>query len=472
MINSNYNTVEGVVRSGKTVFIDPGTSRVLLWVKSKSYLSNTLVVNNGYLFVSKQPVPANIDIANDEYWAAVTWPYITLKNSIDQLSLKFDNYNTQYASDKLTAEKQVAVINNSIKSLQDNKLDAPKTDFPGTQLLAVSCDREGNNSQTLLTLVVEGNPVTPKFNVVGRNLRGVGRIVTLADDDDDAHAYDILNREYANFNLVKQHQANANYIKNIRLTVDDDYKLKINAYNGYGNLILQSNVVDLPIESLVTNVSYNDTNNDLVITLQNGNKLSVPLDNIISGLATTSQLQNKLDLIEPPTRETDFVMVVKDYDGFRQIQRMGTYTPKTSYTDFMPVLRGMQGQIKGQTPPLANQTDLDLINRGELTEKLGGKLDKATNVTGFQIYGTKYGSNETLMWRLDDGLAAYNRIPLYYGADNTGVSGGGGVLITSTPKLPPHATNKEYVDGLFGSVDTALDGIIAIQNSLLGGGNA
>ena len=49
---------------------------------------------------------------------------------------------------------------------------------------------------------------------------------------------------------------------------------------------ISSQLIDLPIESMIVNVSYDATNKDLIITLQNGTTLNVPLDDIVSGLAS------------------------------------------------------------------------------------------------------------------------------------------------------------------------------------------
>lgn len=45
----------------------------------------------------------------------------------------------------------------------------------------------------------------------------------------------------------------------------------------------------------------------------------------------------------------------------------------------------------------------------------------------------------------------------------------GEVNILKPPTLEIHAVNKEYVDGLVGDIETALDGIIAVQQELIGG---
>ena len=97
-------------------------------------------------------------------------------------------------------------------------------------------------------------------------------------------------------------------------------------------------------------------------------------DKVMSQDATTKELNKKLNLIEPTGVQTDFVTIRKGYDGsFQQISLIGVFMPQTQYETFLPVLRGLQGQLRGQTAPLAQQNDLDLINRAELTEKLAAR---------------------------------------------------------------------------------------------------
>ena len=98
---------------------------------------------------------------------------------------------------------------------------------------------------------------------------------------------------------------------------------------------------------------------------------------VMSQDATTKELNKKLNLIEPTGVQTEFVVIGKDFGGnVQQISLRGVFTPQTQYETFLPVLRGLQGQIRGQTAPLARQNDLDLINRGELTKKLRDKASK------------------------------------------------------------------------------------------------
>ena len=46
---------------------------------------------------------------------------------------------------------------------------------------------------------------------------------------------------------------------------------------------------------------------------------------------------------------------------------------------------------------------------------------------------------------------------------------GGEVNVLRSPTFSSHAVNKDYIDGLVGNIETALDGIIALQQELIGG---
>lgn len=114
--------------------------------------------------------------------------------------------------------------------------------------------------------------------------------------------------------------------------------------------------------------------------------------NAVTSNAVYKALQNKLTLIEPTGVQTEFVAIGKDFGGnVQQISLRGVFTPQTQYETFLPVLRGLQGQLRGQTAPLAQQNDLDLINRAELTEKLSDKLN-ASNTASIVYGNTNDGS--------------------------------------------------------------------------------
>lgn len=64
------------------------------------------------------------------------------------------------------------------------------------------------------------------------------------------------------------------------------------------NLISTSTPIDLPLESMIVNATYDSTTKSLIITLQNGNTTSIPLGDLIDGLATEEDLNEVRDNLE------------------------------------------------------------------------------------------------------------------------------------------------------------------------------
>ena len=59
--------------------------------------------------------------------------------------------------------------------------------------------------------------------------------------------------------------------------------------------VLNTKTVDLPIESVVVNGSYDSTNKKIILTLQSGSTIDVPVGDLIAGLQTEITSVNMLD---------------------------------------------------------------------------------------------------------------------------------------------------------------------------------
>lgn len=88
------------------------------------------------------------------------------------------------------------------------------------------------------------------------------------------------------------------------------FKIKAKLYDKNNNLLSTSSEIDLPLESVVVNASYDSTNKLLILTLQNGNTTSVDVSDLISGLvdestfnATVTVINQRIDELQ--TKVTD-----------------------------------------------------------------------------------------------------------------------------------------------------------------------
>lgn len=99
------------------------------------------------------------------------------------------------------------------------------------------------------------------------------------------------------------------YGYSIDLSLDTtDYKLTLTLKDQDGT-VLNSKTVDFPIESVVVNGTYDSINKKIVLTLQNGNSIDIPVGDLIAGLQTEITSENKLDadLVDDSTSTSKFV---------------------------------------------------------------------------------------------------------------------------------------------------------------------
>lgn len=95
-------------------------------------------------------------------------------------------------------------------------------------------------------------------------------------------------------------EAGARIVLNISAT---DYKMTATLLDKDGNTISTSNIIDLPLESMVVNGRYDNSTKKLILTLQNGNTISFSVADLIDGLESTS---NKVTSINANSTDTQY----------------------------------------------------------------------------------------------------------------------------------------------------------------------
>lgn len=86
------------------------------------------------------------------------------------------------------------------------------------------------------------------------------------------------------------------------------YVMTLDLKNSAGTTI-STDTVDLPLESVVVNGSYDSTNKKLVLTLQSGSTIDIPVGDLINGLQSEITSNNKLssDLVDDTNKTNKFV---------------------------------------------------------------------------------------------------------------------------------------------------------------------
>lgn len=100
------------------------------------------------------------------------------------------------------------------------------------------------------------------------------------------------------------------YGASLSLTINSStYVITAQLKDQNGNNLGTAQTIDLPLESVVVNGSYDSTNKKIVLTLQNGTTIDIPVGDLVAGLQTEITSSNKLDadLVDDSTSTNKFV---------------------------------------------------------------------------------------------------------------------------------------------------------------------
>ena len=103
-----------------------------------------------------------------------------------------------------------------------------------------------------------------------------------------------------------------------------------------GNNIGSAQTIDLPLESVVVSGSYDSTNKKIVLTLQSGSTIDIPVGDLVAGLQTEITSSNKLasDLVDDSEQSNKFATAsqLSKLDGLQNITAIGSNLSLTSGT--------------------------------------------------------------------------------------------------------------------------------------------
>lgn len=75
-----------------------------------------------------------------------------------------------------------------------------------------------------------------------------------------------------------------NYAVNLNMSMDSSYVISAQLVDQNGNALGTERTIDLPLESVVVNGSYDSQTESIILTLQNGNTITIPVSGLVSGL--------------------------------------------------------------------------------------------------------------------------------------------------------------------------------------------
>lgn len=104
--------------------------------------------------------------------------------------------------------------------------------------------------------------------------------------------------------------ASTKYAASISVSVDTtDYKITTTLKDQDGNTLGTAQVIDLPLESVVVSGSYDNVNKKIVLTLEGGSTVDIPVGDLVAGLQSEITSSNKLasDLVDDTDQVNKFM---------------------------------------------------------------------------------------------------------------------------------------------------------------------
>lgn len=130
------------------------------------------------------------------------------------------------------------------------------------------------------------------------------------------------------------------YAKTLSFSIDSStYVMTSQLYDQNGDALGSPQTVDLPLESVVVGGSYDSTNKKIILTLNNGNTIDVPVGDLVSGLQTEITTTNKLssDLVSDTNNTNKFVTAsdITNWNGKQAALVSGTNIKTVNSTSLL-----------------------------------------------------------------------------------------------------------------------------------------
>ena len=195
------------------------------------------------------------------------------------------------------------------------------------------------------------------------------------------------------------------------------YVMTMNLKNAAGTVI-STGSVDLPLESVVVNGSYDSTNKKIVLTLQSGSTIDVPVGDLVSGLQSEITSSNKLDsdLVDDTNKTNKFVTSTDKTNWNAKYDKPSGGIPSTDLSSAVQTSLGKADSaiqdISGKQDLLVSGTNIKTVNN---TSLLGsGNIE----ISGSKIYIIPYYSytDSSVVTALDEAYQAFlqgNNLQIY-----------------------------------------------------------
>ena len=251
-----------------------------------------------------------------------------LQENIDILNTKVDNEvlrldgriddeaSAREAADIAEQEARIEAVANEADAREnaDSILDGKISDEVAARIDAVATEAELRSTADEALDAAKQNVLT-----AGNNISIVNDTISAVDTTYTAgNGLSLSGIEFSideTITATKEDLTNYSLIvdagHSLEVSIDSSYVVSLSLKNANGIILGTTQTIDLPLESVVVDGRYDAENKTLILVLDNGNEIDIPVADLINGLQAEITEDNKLsaDLVDDTSTTNKFVSV-------------------------------------------------------------------------------------------------------------------------------------------------------------------
>ena len=339
-------------------------------------------VDGEELLLRYSPVPTNFSVEQGSYKEAQNSTPPT-PSEIEQLQAQItENANNidgiiddiiDINAEQTTQNTNIQTNANDIDTLEETKADKSEIPTKTSDLINDSGFIEDANyvhTDNNFTNADKTQIGTNKDNIttIQGDISNINSAVSDINDD-----IDNLEQSLTSYSLITETGSQ------IELNINSsDFKLKAILKDKNGNTIYTSNIIDLPLETMVVGASYDNVTKEVVLTLQNGTTVRFSVADLVSGLVSSTELQT---ILENYYTKTEIDTLLADY--VKNTDYATSSTGGVVKVNTGAGFRIINGELQGYTFPYETYeiaSERLNISKGTLENVIAGKnLETANN---------------------------------------------------------------------------------------------
>lgn len=426
---------DGLATTTATTIIDNNDRTIKVNVNTDVIATKEYVDENGgkidniLLNNVVQPIQ-DIVVGGVEYKKAVNLTNVATQTDLDNLENEINQSIDEINANLLVVNANITNINNDIEEIQGNISNLETLTETQGQDISDLQDSIQDISGDISGKLDKDTSVTEFAQAYVKNANGTQTLINLKDTDNTNGSIVIRGSDG---NVLVPSSPTSNNAATSKTYVDTQvatkgsrigmalnsstYELTVTLYDANDNILGTTQTVDLPIESLVENGYYDDNTKSVILELENGQTITIPLGDLVDNLQTEITELNKLsaDLVDDTNTINKFVT---------ETQRTQIGTNQTNIATNTQDIADIKIDITNINNSIGNiENDIDSI-QGDILGLQGDISDIETDISNITNGTTinNFSAVENALSDKQDTLIAGNNITI----ENNVISANGG----------------------------------------------